>query len=75
MGKKPTTHIVDTDREIPATFSSGAMFSLCGLFLYKSEQVASAEPSCQKCLRAANLRGRVGKAAKQKNRSLVTKAR
>ena len=59
MGKKPTTHIVDTDREIPATFSSGAVFSLCGLFLYKSEQVASAEPSCQKCLRYRHSRRRV----------------
>ena len=56
---KPITHIVDTDREIPATFGSGAMFSLCGLFLYKSEQVARDEPSCKKCLRAANSRRRV----------------
>ena len=51
MGKKPTTHIVDADREIPATFDSRAMFSLCGVFLYKSEQVDNADPSCQKCLR------------------------
>ena len=40
MGKKPTTHIVDADREIPATFASGAKFSLCGVFLYESKQVA-----------------------------------
>ena len=51
MGKKPTTHIVDADREIPATFDSAAEFSLCGVFLYKSEQVDNADPSCQKCLR------------------------
>ena len=51
MGKKPTTHIVDADREIPATFDSRAKFSLCGVFLYKSEQVAPTDPSCKKCLR------------------------
>ena len=60
---KPKTHIVDADREIPATFDSAAKFSLCGVFLYKSEQVDNADPSCKKCLRAAN------------KRSLVTKAR
>ena len=59
MGKKPTTHIVDTDREIPANFASGAEFSLCGVFPYKSEQVDNADPSCQKCLRSANSRRRV----------------
>ena len=32
----------------PATFASGAKFSLCGVFLYKSEQVAPADPSCKK---------------------------
>ena len=32
MGKKPATHIVDADREIPATFDSRAKFSLCGVF-------------------------------------------
>ena len=55
MGKKPTTHIVDADREIPATFDSAAAFSLCGVFLYKSEQVDNADPSCQKCLRYRHL--------------------
>ena len=48
---KPTTHIVDTDREIPATFDSSAKFSLCGVFLYESKQVALTDPSCKKCLR------------------------
>ena len=51
MGKKPITHIVDADREIPATFASEAKFSLCGVFLYMSEQVALVDPSCKKCLR------------------------
>ena len=73
MGKKPATHIVDADREIPATFASRAKFSLCGVFLYKSEQVDNADPSCQKCLRAAISRRRVK--GQQKNRRLVTKAR
>ena len=59
MGKKPTTHIVDADREIPATFDSRAMFSLCGVFLYKSEQVDNADPSCQKCLRYRHSRRRM----------------
>ena len=59
MGKKPTTHIVDADREIPATFDSRAMFSLCGLFLYESEQVDNADPSCQKCLRYLRSRRQV----------------
>ena len=58
-GKKPTTHIVDADREIPATFDSRAMFSLCGVFLYKSEQVDNADPSCQKCLRYRHSRRRM----------------
>ena len=73
MGKKPTTHIVDADREIPATFDSRAMFSLCGLFLYESEQVDNADPSCQKCLRCRRSGG--GESPPTKNRSLVTKAR
>ena len=59
MGKKPTTHIVDADREIPATFDSAAKFSLCGVFLYKSEQVDNADPSCQKCLRYRHTRRRM----------------
>ena len=76
MGKKPTTHIVDADREIPANFfASGAKFSLCGVFFYKSsEQVDNADPSCQKCLRSANSRRRSERPS-TKNRSLVTKAR
>ena len=48
---KPTTHIADADWEIPAGFDSSAKFSLCGVFLYKSEQVALTDPSCKKCLR------------------------
>ena len=59
MGKKPTTHIVDADREIPATFDSAAKFSLCGVFLYMSEQVDNADPSCQKCLRYRHSRRRM----------------
>ena len=48
---KPKTHIADADWEIPAGFDSSAKFSLCGVFLYKSEQVALTDPSCKKCLR------------------------
>ena len=73
MGKKPKTHIVDADRKLPATFASRAKFSLCGVFLYKSEQVNNADPSCQKCLRLAISRRRVK--GQQKNRRLVTKVR
>ena len=65
MGKKPTTHIVDADREIPATFDSAAEFSLCGVFLYKSEQVDNADPSCQKCLRYRHARRRMKAARRQ----------
>ena len=73
MGKKPKTHIVNADRELPAAFANRAKFSLCGVFLYKSEQVDNADPSCQKCLRLAISRRRVK--GQQKNRRLVTKAR
>ena len=66
MGKKSKTHIVDADRELPAAFANRAKFSLCGVFLYKSEQVDNADPSCQKCLRFANSPRRV-KSRQQKN--------
>ena len=65
---KPKTHIVDADREIPATFDSAAKFSLCGVFLYKSEQVDNADPSCQKCLRYRHSRRRMkGRTAPKAN--------
>ena len=70
MRKKPKTHIVDADKELPGE----AKFSLCGVFLYQSEQVDNADPSCQKCRRAANSPRRM-KGRQQKNRRLVTKAR
>ena len=71
MGQKPKTHIEDVDRE---ELPGDAKFSLCGVFLYMPEQVDNADPSCQKCLRAANSPRRV-KGRQQKNRRRVTKAR
>ena len=69
MGKKPTTHIEDEDRDL-----GWGKFSLCGVFLYMPEQVDNTDPSCQKCLRFANSPRRV-KSRQQKNRRLVTKTR
>ena len=70
MRKKPKTHIVDANKELPGE----AKFSLCGVFLYMPEQVDNTDPSCQKCLRAANSPRRV-KRRQQNHRRLVTKAR
>ena len=51
--RQPTSERTTKDRKDPsATFASEAKFSLCGVFLYESEQlVAPADPSCKKCLR------------------------
>ena len=68
MGKKPTTHIVDANRE---ELPGDAKFSLCGAFLYKSEQVNNADPSCQKCRWIATRRA---KRPPTKTRRLATKA-
>ena len=67
MKKKPKTHIVDADRELPGD----AKFSLCGAFLYQSEQVNNADPSCQKCRLIATRRAK----RPPKTQPLITKAR
>ena len=46
---KPKTHITDPTKDAP----EGAAWTLCGLFVLR-EQVDTADPSCKKCLRAAN---------------------
>ena len=51
---KPKTHITDPTKDAP----EGAAWTLCGLFVLR-EQVDTADPSCQKCLRAANKRTEV----------------
>ena len=68
MGKKTTAHIVDANRD---DLPGEAKFSLCGVFLYKPEQVDNADPSCQKCLWISNRRS---KRPPTKNRHRATKA-
>ena len=51
---KPKTHITDPTKDAP----EGAAWTLCGLFVLR-EQVDTADPSCKKCLRAANKRTKV----------------
>ena len=51
---KPKTHITDPTKDAP----EGAAWTLCGLFVPR-EQVDTADPSCKKCLRAANKRTEV----------------
>ena len=48
---KPKTHITNPTKDAP----EGAAWMLCGLFVPR-EQVATDDPSCKKCLRAANKR-------------------
>ena len=48
---KLKTHITDPTKDAP----EGAAWTLCGLFVLR-EQVDTADPSCKKCLRAANKR-------------------
>ena len=51
---KPKTHIKDQTRDVPG----GLTPTLCGLFVLR-EQVDTDDPSCKKCLRAANKRTEV----------------
>ena len=51
---KLKTHITDPTKDAPV----GAAWTLCGLFVLR-EQVDTDDPSCKKCLRAANKRTEV----------------
>ena len=54
---KPKTHIRKDDSN-PENSVGGLRRTLCGLFVPR-EQLDNADPSCQKCLRAANKRTNV----------------
>ena len=54
MGQKPKTHSQDHTKDS----SEGAGWTLCGLWVLR-EQLDEVNPSCQKCLRAANKRTQV----------------
>ena len=54
---KPKTHILKDDSN-PENSVGGLRRTLCGLFVPR-EQLDNADPSCQKCLRAANKRTEV----------------